>query len=249
MLIELFIVLAAGFAFGSFVTCASYRLPLELDVVRKPSYCPSCNTILKYRDLCPLFSWLSSGGKCRYCAAKISIRYPLIELATGAAFALLYSLYGLTYMSFILAAMAVALLIMIVVDLEHFIIPDCVHIILLILAFAYRFVTGTLSYDILYGFALMTGVALFLHYGYSRLRGRTMLGYGDVKFFSVAGVWLDLSAIPVFLFISGMLGVVFGLAWRMLGKGPVFPFGPALALALFICVTYPEINNILFSIN
>jgi leader peptidase (prepilin peptidase)/N-methyltransferase len=242
LLTELLIVIITGLVFGSFVTCASYRLPLEIDVVRKPSYCPNCNAILKFWDLFPVFSWLFSGGKCRHCSVKISARYPLIELITAAIFFFLYLRYGLTAQGFILAATAVMLMIMIIADLEHFIIPDCVHIVLIPLALAFRFVNESLSPDILWGFGLMTALALLLHYGYSALRGRTMLGFGDVKFFAVAGVWLDLSAIPAFLFISGILGVALGLIWRALGKGQIFPFGPALAISLFICIIFPLVK-------
>lgn len=246
LLIELMIVVCAGLVLGSFVTCASYRLPLEIDVIKKPSHCPECQTKLGFWDLFPVFSWLFSGGKCRHCSAKISARYPLIELATAAIFSFLYMRYGLTPQAFMLALMAVMLLIMIVADLEHFIIPDSVHVILLPLGLLYNYVSGTLSLDILWSFGLMTGLALLLHYGYSYLRGRTMLGFGDVKFFAVVGVWLSLGAIPVFLFIAGVLGVVLGMVWKKIGRGEVFPFGPALAIALFLCMLYPQITNIMF---
>lgn len=243
------LVFVVGLVFGSFITCASYRLPLDIDVVRKPSYCPNCQAKLGLYDLFPVFSWLFSGGKCRYCPAKISTRYPLIELATAGVFTFLYSRYGLTPQALMLALMAVMLLIMIVADLEHFIIPDSVHVVLLPLGLLYHYINGTLSFDVLWSFGLMTGVALLLHYGYSALRGRAMLGFGDVKFFAVVGVWLGLGAIPVFLFVAGVLGVVLGLLWRAFGRGEVFPFGPALAVAMFFCVLYPQAANILFLIN
>lgn len=249
MLFELLIIICAGLVFGSFVTCASYRLPLEIDVIKKPSYCPNCQTKLVFKDLFPVFSWLFSGGKCRHCTTKISARYPLIELATAGLFVLLYLYYGLAIQGFILAAASVMLMVMIVADLEHFIIPDCVHIVMLPLALFYRYVNGTFSPDILWGFLLMLGLGLFLHYGYSALRSRSMLGFGDVKFFAIVGVWLDLSAIPAFLLMAGILGIMLGLIWRMLGKGAVFPFGPALATSLFICLTYPEVANIMYLIN
>lgn len=249
MFFELLIVICAGLVFGSFVTCASYRLPLEIDVIKKPSYCPNCQTKLGFKDLFPVFSWIFSGGKCRHCATKISARYPLIELVTASLFVFLYLHYGITIQSVMLAAAAVMLMVMIVADFEHFIIPDCVHLTLLPLALAYRYIGGTFSADILWGFLLMTGLGLLLHYGYSALRGRSMLGYGDVKFFAIVGVWLDLNTIPAFLLLAGILGVVLGLIWRMLGKGPVFPFGPALATSLFICLTYPKITNLMNLIN
>ena len=230
------IVILVGMIFGSFISCVSYRLPLEIDVIKKPSFCPNCNHKLGFKDLFPVFSWMLSGGKCRHCSVKISARYPLIELITGAIFALLYLKYGLTWQAVILAGMVVALLVMIVADMEHFIIPDCVHVSLVPLAIAYRFVNGTFSPDILWSFGLMTAIALLLHYGYSAMRGRAMLGYGDVKFFAVVGLWLDIHQIPLFLLLSGVFGVVFGLVWQLLGKGKLFPFGPALAVALLICL-------------
>ncbi len=248
MPIEFFIVICAGLVFGSFITCASYRLPLEIDVIKKPSYCPNCQTKLGFKDLFPIFSWIFSGGKCRHCTSRISARYPLIELITATIFSFLYLRYNLTPQAFILAGMVVMLMIMIVADLEHFIIPDSVHIILLPLGLAYHYINRTLSLEILWSFGLMTALALLLHYGYSALRGRTMLGFGDVKFFAVVGVWLSFSAIPVFLFLSGILGVILGLVWKKIGKGEVFPFGPALAISLFFCVLYPQITNIMFLI-
>src|SRR4051812_8689122 len=93
---ELLFVLFAGLVFGSFVTCASYRLPLEQDIVVKPSYCPHCNARLGFKDLWPVLSWLTNRGKCRHCQVKVSARYPLTELATAALFLLVYAHYGLT---------------------------------------------------------------------------------------------------------------------------------------------------------
>jgi len=179
---------------------------------------------------------------------KISARYPLIELSTALIFTLLYLRYGISLEFLLLVLMAVMLMIMIVVDLEHFIIPDSVHVILLPLGIYYRYITGSLSLETLISFGLMTSLALFLHYGYSYLRGRVMLGFGDVKFFAVSGIWLELGIIPVFLFLAGVFGVILGIFWRFLKKGEIFPFGPALAISLFICVIYPQIFNIMFFI-
>jgi leader peptidase (prepilin peptidase) / N-methyltransferase len=245
LVFEICIVICAGLVFGSFISCASYRLPLELDVVKKSSYCPTCNTVLKARDLVPVFSWLFSGGKCSHCSTKISFRYPMIELVTAGLFLFIYAKYGVTAQALILALMAVMLMIMIVADLEHFIIPDSVHVVLFPLGFMWHYINGTLSEDIVWSFGVMAGLALLLHHGYSKLRGRTMLGYGDVKFFAVVGVWLPLMSVPIFLFMSGILGVMLGLVWRLAGRGVVFPFGPALAVSLFFCIVYPELSNAL----
>ena len=84
-------------------------------------------------------------------------------------------------------------------------------------------------------------LGLALHYGYRHLRKMEGLGFGDVKFLAVAGLWLGLQSIVPFLFFSGLLGVGTGMLWRLLGRGAVFPFGPALAVAMFLCVAYPEL--------
>lgn len=246
---ELLFILAIGLAFGSFVTCVSYRLPRGEDIVKKPSYCPPCGAVLGFKDLWPVFSWLVFRGKCTHCRAPVSIRYPLTEIATSLLFLLVYLQFGLTLVTLVLCMMVVALMIMIVVDLEHYIMPDSVHVVLIPLAIAYHYLMRSPWQDVAISTLAMTLLALLLHYGYSALRGRVMLGFGDVKFFAVAGLWLGMWLMVPFLFISGVLGVLLGLSWRMMGKGEVFPFGPALAASLFICVVYPENVNILFYIH
>lgn len=247
-MIEILFVLLTGLALGSFITCASYRLPLGIDVVRKPSYCPSCNTKLGFRDLWPVVSWGIARGKCRHCGVTVSMRYPLTEMVTAALFLCVYARYGFTIQTLLLCAMAVMLLIMIIADLEHYMIPDSVHVVLLPLGLGYHYMLGTEPFEVLNGFLLGAGLGLLLHYGYSKLRGRVMLGFGDVKFMAVAGVWLTLYPFVPFLFFAGLIGVIFGLAWRGLGKGAVFPFGPALAASLFVCVAYPEMVSYFWGI-
>lgn len=247
--LEPLLIIALGLVFGSFVTCVSHRLPLGEDIVKKPSYCPRCNAVLVFRDLWPVFSWVASRGQCRHCKTPVSIRYPLTELATAGLFLLAYLQFGLSPQAAIICLMAVALMVMIVVDLEHYIIPDSVHLALIPLGLGYHYLIGSPWDEIALATVLMAALALFLHYGYSALRGRVMLGFGDVKFFTVAGLWLGLWPIVPFLFLSGVLGVVLGLIWRKLGRGEIFPFGPAMALSLFVCVVYPNKVNMVYYIH
>lgn len=245
-MVAILLILALGLVFGSFVTCVSHRLPLEQDIVKKPSYCPQCDAVLTVRDLVPFFSWAAARGKCRHCKAPVSIRYPLTELCTAALFLLCYFQFGLTMQTAVLCLMSVALMVMIVVDLEHYIIPDSVHVALVPLGLWYHYLLGSDGNEIVTATAVMAALGLFLHFGYSALRGRTMLGYGDVKFFTIAGLWLGLWPLVPFIFLSGLLGIVLGIVWRGLGRGEVFPFGPAMAMSFFLCVVYQNKVNTLY---
>ena len=73
----------AGLTVGSFLNVVVYRLPRHMSVVQPPSHCPACGSQLTLVDLVPVMSWLWLRGRCRHCTARISWRYPLVELAAG----------------------------------------------------------------------------------------------------------------------------------------------------------------------
>ncbi|MCL2498919.1 MAG: prepilin peptidase [Defluviitaleaceae bacterium] len=75
-----------GLLFGSFANVVIYRLPRGMNIVAPPSACTACGKRLMAFDLIPIASWLTLKGRCRYCAVKVSIRYPLVELACGVLF-------------------------------------------------------------------------------------------------------------------------------------------------------------------
>jgi leader peptidase (prepilin peptidase)/N-methyltransferase len=76
-----------GLMIGSFINVVAYRLPRGMSVVRPRSRCPTCQTQLAGVDNVPVVSWLALRGRCRFCAAQIPARYPVVELVTGALFA------------------------------------------------------------------------------------------------------------------------------------------------------------------
>ena len=81
-----------GLAVGSFLNVVVYRVPNGLSVVAPASACPSCGHEIRARDNVPVLSWLVLRGRCRDCSAPISARYPLVEMATAALFALVAGL-------------------------------------------------------------------------------------------------------------------------------------------------------------
>lgn len=77
-----------GTLFGSFSTLAVYRIPLGLNILYEHSFCPNCKNKLKFMDLIPILSYISLGGKCRYCGQKVRARYLVLEVLSGLTFLL-----------------------------------------------------------------------------------------------------------------------------------------------------------------
>lgn len=235
-----------GLIFGSFATMASYRLPRREDLVFKQSHCPICTHKLGFFDLLPLFSWILSLGKCRHCHNKISIRYPLTELLMAGLFATIYLHIGFGLAPITMMGLSVCLVIMIVTDLEHRIIPDEIQIAILTLGIIYRFALDSEILQYFTGPLFGLLFALALRYGFYLWKKREGLGMGDVKFFAVCGMFLGIKAFIPFLFWSGVFGVIFSFFWKKINHEEEFPFGPALAASMLLCLIFPEYSVKLF---
>ncbi len=234
------IFLLLGLTFGSFATMASYRIPRGEGLVIKPSKCPKCGHRLGVWDLFPILSWVFTCGQCRHCKVKISLRYPLTEIAMGSLFCLIYYKFGFGLESLALLGLMVCLVILIITDLEHRIIPDSIQIAILLVGILYRFAKNSEIIEYfstpIFGLAL----ALALRYGFWLWKKKEGLGMGDVKFFTVAGMFLSIKSFMPFLFLSGTLGIIFAYFWKKLGGEEEFPFGPALAASMILCIVFPE---------
>jgi leader peptidase (prepilin peptidase)/N-methyltransferase len=115
---------AFGLAIGSFLNVVVYRLPRGESLSKPGSHCPFCGTAVAMRDNVPVLSFLWLGGRCRDCRSLISLRYPALELLTGAVFGLIASQHGAVWMTPLLCVFAAALIAAAAVDIDHRIIPD-----------------------------------------------------------------------------------------------------------------------------
>lgn len=246
LLFNIVAVLIFGLCFGSFITMASHRFADEnisvRDFIFRNSFCPNCNNQLKFKHLFPVFSWLFFKGKCGFCATKISLRYPLIEISTALLFLTIFLVLGckVDIKLILILLMALVAMIMVVVDLEHYFIPDFTQIILAILVLIYHFLLPT-KYGFSYYFLSAGGFFLFgliLHYGFFFFTKKQGIGVDDLKFFAVAGLMIGIDQMMIFMILSGILGTVFGLFWIRLKKDSTFPFAPALVAAFLICVLF-----------
>lgn len=235
-----------GIVFGSFISLASYRL-VKGGSFWGRSQCPKCHHKLGVFDLIPILSYLWQNAKCRYCHKKISMRYPLTEMVSGILFAIIAYEFQTNYIELtLLCLITVGLMIMIVVDFEHYIIPDETQIYLAIMGIVYAIYHQN---PLLYTFVMAIfsfSIAYLVKATFKKITHKEGLGFGDVKFFGVAGLYLTVEGLSAFLFISGILGLVIAGFWRLSGKGVRFPFGPALALGLYTCIVFPAFIKMFF---
>ena len=91
------IIFIIGTLFGSFYTLAVYRIPKNIDIIKKHSYCPNCNHKLGFFELIPVLSYIFLGGKCKNCKQKIRIRYLLLEILSGTLFVIFAFLLGIRF--------------------------------------------------------------------------------------------------------------------------------------------------------
>jgi leader peptidase (prepilin peptidase)/N-methyltransferase len=217
-----------GAVIGSFLNVVIHRLPRRESISSGRSRCPGCGTQIAAYDNVPIVSWLVLRGRCRHCQARISPRYPLIELLTAVAFAAVVAVRGadndlLLELPFVATLIAVA-----GIDLEHRIVPNRILLPAALWALAAAALVATPD---LPEYALAGAVA-FLALLLAALAYPAGMGMGDVKLAGVMGLYLGLATAPALL-AAFLAGSVVGVALiaRQGGDRKVgVPFAPFLAL-------------------
>jgi leader peptidase (prepilin peptidase)/N-methyltransferase len=248
-ILDIIIIVFAGLIFGSFASALTYRVPRGLPWAYEGkdneghglrSACPHCKTPLTIRDLIPVLSWLFSKGRCRHCGEAVSKVYPICEALTLIACIGIYSAHGLTWFSLPFLMMMPFLIALIMIDFEHMILPNQLVAILFFCGLAtagLRIVDGTDIEDIVMiyggGTIIFGGAAWLLAIVMEKALKKEALGFGDVKFFAAAGIWLGLPLLGYFCILGGMAGVILAIIWKKITGNEAFPFGPALILAFY----------------
>jgi prepilin signal peptidase PulO-like enzyme (type II secretory pathway) len=241
-----------GLCAGSLAYAMTLRMYDGRDWVKGRSECDMCHKPLRWYDLLPVVSWLSTAGKCRYCKKRLGTGYPLIELGVGASFVLsyIYWPYGFTRIGIaIFGAWLVMLTLMaslIIFDLKWYLLPDRIVYTLIGLAGASKLVQILYFQDlsklvgIIGGVLVGWGVFYFL---YVLSKGK-YIGGGDVKYGLFFGVLLA-SPFKSLLVISvgSLLGTLFVLPSvinRRTKMTSEVPFGPSLVLATVILYLFGD---------
>lgn len=250
------IVLAVfGLVFGSFINVVVYRVPRGESVVRPRSRCPDCGTEIRAGDNIPVVSYLLLRGRCRHCGTRISPVYPLVELATGALFALAAVVHESLVRLFLVTPFLAVMVAVAVIDARSRIIPNrIIYPALLVYAPAVvlaDLLTGDVqALDGALGLLGYAGplflIALVIPQG---------MGMGDVKLAALIGLVLGSLSLSHVLVaaamgvIGGGVGAVVAMAALGYGRRQNIAFGPFMAAgAAVAALAAPELADLYLSL-
>lgn len=259
----------AGLLIGSFLNVCIFRLPRDLSVVRPRSFCPSCEKMIAWYDNVPLLSYIVLRARCRHCGARIPLRYPLVELATAAAFAVCVAALGLTAAALKYSIFSAILITLIASDLEERILPDeftlggtAIGLILsafvpLEPGFAFLFLPVSVGPrwrsvgESAMGAGVASGIIWLVGWTYQKLRHREGLGFGDVKMIAMIGAFLGLKWALLTLITASLLGSIVGLIFIFVtGKDAStyeLPFGSFLGMSALAVAMFGEVVVVWYS--
>lgn len=254
---------------GSLLNVVIYRLPLmlqrqwrqqccellhiddkkvesRLNLFLPRSFCPHCKTQVKFWQNIPVLSYIFLMGSCSECGQKISLRYPFVEILT-----LALSLYASYYFGFTLAlpfalGAIYLLIILLFIDIDHQILPDCLTLGLLWLGLLANTqqVFIALNEAVFSAVLAYLGLWLFVQIFYL-ITGKIGMGNGDFKLFAAFGAWFGWVLLPIILLLASFFGAAIGICYLKINnksKDTPIPFGPFLAIAGIVVLFWG--NNI-----
>ena len=249
---------AFGLIIGSFLNVTIYRIPRGESLFSPGSHCPKCNAPIKWYDNIPVLSYCLLRGVCRNCKAKISSRYPLVELLTGSLFALFYFTYfildkkplGVLVIHLILVS---ALISASFIDIDHQIIPDRITIGGILIGPVVSLLYPELHNGIIFKSAHFASLAdsiagIFVGGGFILIAGlvgkfilkKEAMGFGDVKLMSMVGAFIGWKLALFANLIAPIFGSIVGVPMLLKTKerfkripyGPFLSFGTLVAMLL-----------------
>lgn len=236
-----------GLLFGSFANVVIHRVPLGASVVRPRSCCPNCEKPIASRDNIPLVSWLLLRGRCRSCDARISPRYPLVEVATGLLFVVVGVSVGWTWALPAFLFFTWALVALSVIDIDTHRLPNALLYPCMAVSTVLLGAAGLLERDVrsLIEGAIGGAIAFAIMFVIWFV-ARGGLGYGDVRLSGYLGLHLGfvgMGHVPLGLFL-GFAGGAIGGAVLMIAKGRgrkhKVAFGPYLAGGALLALVWGE---------
>ena len=234
-----------GCMIGSFLNVVILRLPVKKNLVSDRSACPSCGHQLTWYHNIPIFSFIFLRGRCGFCHARISWRYPLIEILTGLICFWLFpgsievESFGHFLFLFSIACIFIAHFF---IDLDHKLLLDSLNIYLLVIILPYSVFHFHWSYWLIGG-ALGFGIPLLVTWLFYKLRGQIGMGGGDIKLYGLLGLLLGPMGIFFTIFMSCMIGAVLGISlifMKKMSPKNTMAFGPMILIVSAFQIFFPE---------
>ncbi len=204
-----------------------------LSLARPASRCPSCGHAIRWYENIPLLSWLWLRGRCSACNARISWRYPLLELVTALLFAALAWRMGPQPEVLLWCGVAAALVALTAIDWDTTLLPDSLTLPLLWSGLIAAALGWTLPLTTALGGAIAGYLSLWSVYWLFKLTtGKEGMGQGDFKLLAALGAWLGWQAILPIVLMASVIGALVGIGMKLshaLREGRYVPFGPFLA--------------------
>ncbi len=255
-----------GLVLGSFLNVVILRLPVQLNsdwrrdsldflglepepvhqvTIAKPaSRCPTCSAAIKPQHNIPLFSFIFLKGRCKSCAAPISLQYPLVELVAGLLAAFFVYQFGLSLHALYGLVFSYSLLVLTGIDVHEKLLPDQITLPLLWLGL-FANLSGTF---VSLNEAVLGAIAGYLSlwlvfWGFKLATGKEGMGYGDFKLLAALGAWVGWQMLPLIILLSTAAGAIIGIMGIIfVGRHKEMPiaFGPFLAVAGWIAFVWGD---------
>ncbi len=262
-----------GLMVGSFLNVVVYRLPVMMerdwkshcreyfelpgtekngarfDLVQPRSCCPHCGHQIPAWENIPVISYLLLRGRCSKCQTNISLRYPLVELATALLSLLVAWQFGFSWMTAAALALTWALIVLSLIDFDHKLLPDSIVIPFLWLGLILSlFNIYTDSHSSLIGAAAGYLSLWSIFHLFKLITGKEGMGYGDFKLLALFGAWLGWQYLLQIVLLSSVVGAIVGIGlilFRGRDRTIPIPFGPYLAAAGWISLLWGgQINRL-----
>ncbi|WP_045051142.1 prepilin peptidase [Chromobacterium violaceum] len=236
------IAMLLGLCVGSFSNVVIHRLPImmlaeqeddraSLNLCFPASNCPTCDHALRVRDNIPLLSYVLLRGRCAFCGAPISLRYPAVEGVMALMFGGLAYWLGWSWHGLGMAGLGAVLLVLLLIDLEHMLLPDSLTLGLLWCGLLFNLRGGLVPLPLaVCGAALGYGFFWAVARIAAWIARRESLGMGDAKLLAALGAWVGVKALPCVVVLAAMLTL---LGFWVTAGSRRLPFGPGLAVAGF----------------
>ena len=243
---DYFLIFILGLCIGSFLNVCVYRIPKARSIIRPRSFCPDCGKSIKWYDNIPLVSFAILRGRCRNCGKTIPVRYPFGELLTGLVSVLLYRYFGPTGAFAAYWVLSCALIVIALIDLETWEVPDVISIpgiaagVILMSVFRLDGASnaGLAFLDSIAGM-FVGGLMMFLlsvigEWAFKK----EAVGGGDVKLMAMIGSFLGWKLTILAFFAAPLIGAGVAIFMKIRYKTEAVPYAPFLAVGTLVSLLW-----------